>query len=141
MFNDVAWLPSSYRWWLAFACTLLAAIVFSPQVFIATGYVSEGFGFNPQVNLSGAPTVGLFLFLALIYFLLIRLMYEWVPLSCYDRWRYATITTVLALLLFAPFLTSIITNLVSPSGECSYSGVIFGVELVVFLLLVRLSLL
>ena len=141
MFTDVAWLPSSYRWWLAFVCTLLAAIVFSPQVFILTGYASEGAGFNPQVNLSGAPSVGLFLFLALIYFLLVRLIYEWVPLSCYDRWRYATISTVLALLLFAPFLTSIIANLINPNGECEWTGAIFGVELIVFLLLVRLSLL
>ena len=138
MFYDLPLMTSRYKWWVALVTLILAAIVFAPAVFLLVGGASSGLTGNPQVNFSGAPSVWLYLLAALFFFFLLRLLYEWVPIHPNDRWKYTVISTVLALLVFAPFLTSAIVSAVG-GRPGDYNGIIFLVELIIFFLLVRLS--
>lgn len=118
------------KWLIAFVLTGLAALLYNPQFILLLGYAPEGFGFPPQVKISGAASIGLFLVITLLFFLLTRLIFYLIPMASIEKWRYSAIFTIAALLIFAPFFTSAFDN----------SALVFLIQLIVFLLIIRLFL-
>ncbi len=118
---------NSTRWWLTLVLTLLALILFSaPLLYLST------FSYPPASTV-GTGAVGPFLVISLLFLLLARLLFEVLPICNFDRWRYAVIVTILAMLIFSPFLNAIFYQLL---GDSFWYG--YLVQIIVYFLIVQL---
>lgn len=135
--NNINLVSSKKKWILALITTLIAFIVFSPLMMILVGNVSD----NPLVTYAGSATIGLYLVLSVLFLALVRLLYEWVEVCGVKRWKYALISMVIALIVFAPFFNSAILLAINGGPNLGYSFIVFLIQIIIFFFLIRLTLL
>src|SRR5690606_4464000 len=135
--NNISFLTNKQKWLLSGIISLIALVVFSPIVVMLLGNLTS----NPLVTYAGSATVGLYLLLSVLFMAIIRLLYEWVDMCSVERWRYALLTMVIALIVFAPFFNSAILLALNGGPNLGYSCLIFLIQVIIFFFIIRLTLL
>lgn len=118
-------LPNSTKWWIALIVAGFSLLFYSPPIV----HLLSGMFFYPTQ--SGAPNISIIIFMSIVYLLIIRLLFEIIPIQDLARWRYSAIITILAIVVYSPFLTSVLGAFIPVEA-------IFLIEWVIFLFLIRL---
>lgn len=123
---------TAVAWSVALIALVIALIVFGPPLWTLD--------FSSDSATAPGPSVAFFVAQLFVFLLLFRLTLEiYCGIAPLTKWRCAVVATVLAALLFAPFIVRALSTAFPGSPNLQYG--VFLIEAIVFVCLVRVSLL